>query len=309
MPKPTGNDPAASPAVAEIDLPFPRRSGKVREVFDLGGVLDEHLLIVASDRISAFDCILPTPVPGKGVLLTQMALFWFQHFLPRVGNHVVTATVEQYPEALAPYAEQLRGRSMLVRKLQIVPFECVARGYLAGSGWKDYQATGKVCGIDLPAGLRNGDKLPEPIFTPATKAESGHDENVSVDVMADAIGGELAAFLKEQTLDLYRRAADYARGRGIILADTKLEWGLNRAGNRLLADEIFTPDSSRFWPADDYEPGREQASFDKQYVRNYLSGLDWDKTPPAPPLPPEIIDAALARYREAFERLTDGDVA
>ena len=292
-------------AVAQTNLPFPKRSGKVRDVYDLADVLDGHLLIIASDRISAYDCIIPTPVPGKGRLLTQMALFWFHQFLPVVGNHLVTASVEQYPEPLQEFASQLDGRSMLVRKLTIVPFECVARGYLAGSGWKDYQATGRVCGIELPTGLKNGDALPEPIFTPATKAESGHDENVSFETMAAALGDELAGRLRDLTLDLYKRAADHAKARGIILADTKLEWGHDPAGNLLLADEIFTPDSSRFWPADDYEPGREQASFDKQYVRNYLSGLDWDKSPPAPPLPDDVVEGTLSRYREAFERLTE----
>ncbi|MEL7239304.1 MAG: phosphoribosylaminoimidazolesuccinocarboxamide synthase, partial [Planctomycetota bacterium] len=227
-------------AVPETNLPFPKRSGKVRDVYDLTAVLDGHLLIVATDRVSAYDVVMPTPIPGKGVILTQTALFWFQHFLPLVSNHLVTATVEQYPEPLQAYANELRGRSMLVRKLDIVPFECVARGYLAGSGWKDYQATGQVCGIDLPAGLQNGDRLPEPIFTPATKAEEGHDENVSFERMASELGSDLAMLLRDRTLELYGKARNYATERGILLADTKLEWGTTASGDVLLADEIFT---------------------------------------------------------------------
>ncbi len=291
-------------ALTTTDLPFPKTSGKVRDVYDISSVLKDHLLIVATDRVSAFDVVMPTPIPGKGVLLTQMAVFWFQQLLPLTHNHLVTAEVGQFPEALQEYAAVLEGRSMLVRRLEIVPFECVARGYLAGSGLKEYQATGRVCGIELPPGLRDGDKLPEPIFTPATKAATGHDENVSFEMMADALGAELTTQLRDLTLSLYRHAADYAAGRGILIADTKFEFGRDAFNHLVLADEALTPDSSRFWPADTWQPGGPQASFDKQFVRDHLAGLDWNQQPPGPALPQHVIDGTLARYREALTRLT-----
>ena len=293
-------------ALMTTDLPFPKVSGKVRDVYDLEAVRPGHLLIVATDRVSAFDVVMPNGIPGKGELLTQIALFWFEKYRAAFPNHVVTADpVRMEVPALEAAADVLRDRSMLVRKLGIVPFECVARGYLAGSGWKDYQATGSVCGIKLPPGLENGSKLPAPIFTPATKAATGHDENVSFDAMVNSLGVELATALREKTLRLYTMASDYAAGRGILLADTKFEWGIDPAsGDIVLADEILTPDSSRFWLADAWQPGREQASFDKQFVRNFLSTLDWDKTPPGPELPEDVIAGTLDRYRSAYKRLT-----
>lgn len=285
-------------------LPFPRRSGKVRDVYDLDDELPGHLLIVATDRISAYDVVMPTGIPGKGIILTQMALFWFGKYRAQLENHVVTGDVERYPAPLHAHADILRGRSMLVRKTQVVPFECVARGYLAGSGWREYVVTGKVCGIRLPEGLRNGDALPAPIFTPATKAEAGHDENVAYEVMAGQLGVGIADELREKTLRLYCLAAEYAKERGILLADTKFEFGRDTDGRLILIDEILTPDSSRFWPADQWKAGGEQASFDKQYVRNYLSGLDWDRTPPGPVLPEDVVCGTQKRYLEAYERLT-----
>lgn len=296
-------------ALMTTDLPFPRTSGKVRDVYDVDGVLPGHLLIVATDRVSAFDVVMPNGIPGKGILLTQIALFWFEKFARHFPNHLVTGDVAQMPAALQEHAPTLRGRSMLVRRVEIVPFECVARGYLAGSGWKDYATTGSVCGIALPAGLQNGDKLPAPIFTPATKAATGHDENVSFDTMAASLGAGLATELREKTLRLYAMANEYAAARGILLADTKFEWGLDPATRQVtLADEILTPDSSRFWPADEWKPGGEQASFDKQFVRNFLSGLAWDRTPPGPALPPEVVAGTLDRYRDAYRRLTGQDL-
>ncbi|MEM7807743.1 MAG: phosphoribosylaminoimidazolesuccinocarboxamide synthase [Planctomycetota bacterium] len=287
-------------AIFETDLPFPMTRGKVRDVYDLDAVLPGHVLLVATDRVSAFDVVMPTPIPGKGKLLTEIALFWFRHF-DDMRNHLSDQT---WPGELAAFSDVLDGRSMLVRRVDVVPFECVVRGYLAGSGWKDYQATGRIGGIELPTGLVDGDRLPEPIFTPATKATTGHDENVTFDQMADAIGGELASTLRERTLDLYRRASDHASERGIILADTKLEFGLDADGQIVLADEIFTPDSSRYWPADTWQPGGPQQSFDKQFVRDHLAGLDWDKTPPGPALPDDVVAGTVARYQHARDVLT-----
>ena len=272
--------------------------GKVRDVYDLG----ERLLIVATDRISAFDCVLPTPVPQKGVILTQMSLFWLSMMSDILPNHLITANVAEYPADLRKYGDQLEGRSMLVRKARRIDVECVVRGYLAGSGWKDYQKTGMVCGHALPPGLRECDQLPEPIFTPATKEESGHDVNVSREHLVTLIGSELASELERLSLAIYERGREYAEKRGIIIADTKFEFGWID-GRISLIDEIMSPDSSRFWPADTYQPGRAQDSFDKQYVRDYLETLDWDKTPPAPPLPADILAGTQAKYREAYERL------
>lgn len=273
--------------------------GKVRDIYEAG----EHLLFVATDRISAFDCILPNGIPDKGKVLTQTSLFWFDYLRGVIPNHVVTANVDEYPSELSAYREQLRGRSMLVRRAEMIQVECVARGYVAGSGWKDYQRTGAICGIPLPPGLRESDRLPAPIFTPATKAETGHDENIPFAVVEEIAGEELAGRLRALTLDIYARAATYAESRGIIIADTKFEFGL--IGDELiLADEVLTPDSSRFWPLKDYEPGRPQKSFDKQYVRDYLETTNWNKQPPAPPLTDEVIRGTAARYREAYEILT-----
>ena len=286
--------------VMSVDLPDIRkiRSGKVREVFDL----EESLLIVATDRISAFDCILPDPIPGKGVILTQLSAFWFQKFR-QVPNHFVTADFKKFPENLQPHAESLSGRSMLVRKSIPLPIECVVRGYLAGSGWKEYGESGTVCGIPLPPGLQQAARLPEPIFTPATKAESGHDENISWSRCCEILGPETAAILRDWSLSLYADGSSHAATRGIIIADTKFEFGFH--GNKiLLIDECLTPDSSRFWPADRHEVGTSPLSYDKQFVRDYLETLDWDKTPPAPHLPPAVIEKTAQKYREAFERLT-----
>ncbi|HJU56048.1 MAG TPA: phosphoribosylaminoimidazolesuccinocarboxamide synthase [Pyrinomonadaceae bacterium] len=281
------------------DLQLLRR-GKVRDVY---GVDDDHLLIVATDRISAFDCILPTPIARKGEVLTQLSRFWFERLNDIVPNHLVATAVEEMPEAVQRYADDLRGRSMLVRRTEVFPVECVVRGYITGSGWKDYKRTGEVCGHKLPEGLRESEQLPEPIFTPATKAEEGHDENISEVQMGEIVGLEATGKLRDISLRLYKEASDYARTRGIIIADTKFEFGTDRDGQIILIDEALTPDSSRFWPADEYEPGRSQPSFDKQFVRDYLETLDWDKQPPAPPLPPEIASATTERYLEAYRLL------
>jgi phosphoribosylaminoimidazole-succinocarboxamide synthase len=263
----------------------------------------DRLLIVATDRISAFDVVLPNAIPEKGRVLTALTLFWLDLIRDIVPNHLITAEVARYPEPLQRYAAELEGRSMLVRRAEVVPFECVARGYLAGSGWKEYQKTSAVCGIPLPAGLREAEKLPQPIFTPATKAETGHDINVSEAEMAKSVGAELTARLRQLTLAVYTRAADYAATRGIIIADTKFEFG--RAGGEvILVDEVLTPDSSRFWPASEYAPGMSPPSFDKQYVRDYLETLTWNKQPPAPPLPPEVVRRTTEKYLEAFRLLT-----
>ena len=293
----------AAPALLETHLPHPKRVGKVRDVYDIEALLPGHLLIVATDRISAFDVVMPNGIPGKGILLTQTALFWFEKYRRHVANHVISGDVDKYPAELRQYAEQLRSRSMLVRKASVVPFECVARGYLAGSGWREYATTGRVCGIRLPQGLQNGSRLPAPIFTPATKATSGHDENIPFEVLVRHVGLDLAEELREKTLRLYTMAADYAQSRGIIIADTKFEWGHDAAGQLMLVDEILTPDSSRFWPADAWRPGGEQPAFDKQFVRDYLSGLQWDRTPPAPALPEDVVRGTQKRYLEAYQRL------
>jgi phosphoribosylaminoimidazole-succinocarboxamide synthase len=276
------------------------RRGKVRDVY---AVDRDTLLIVATDRISAFDVVLPNAIPEKGRVLTALTLFWFDLIGDVIPNHLITADVTRYPAPLRKYAGDLQGRSMLVRRAEVIPFECVVRGYLAGSGWKEYQKTGAVCGIPLRPGLRESEKLPEPIFTPATKAETGHDQNVSESEMARAVGPALTATLKRLTLAVYSRAAEYAATRGILIADTKFEFG--RVGDELiLVDEVLTPDSSRFWPAAEYAPGMSPPSFDKQYVRDYLETLAWNKQPPAPPLPPDVVRKTTEKYLEAYRLLT-----
>jgi phosphoribosylaminoimidazole-succinocarboxamide synthase len=275
-------------------------SGKVRDVYRLG---QEHLLFVATDRISAFDCVLASGIPHKGRVLTQISLFWFEFLGGLVPNHLVTADVDRYPAAVRKYADQLQGRSMMVVRGDMVPVECVVRGYLSGSAWKEYKASGRVCGIELPAGLQESDPLPEPIFTPATKAVTGHDENISFEQMARLVGSELSRKLRDLSLQIYGKAAAYARQKGIIIADTKFEFGSTPAGITL-ADEVLTPDSSRFWPADKYQPGRAQDSFDKQYVRDYLEEIRWNKQPPAPALPPEVARKTSEKYVEAYRWLT-----
>ncbi|WP_153556060.1 phosphoribosylaminoimidazolesuccinocarboxamide synthase [Roseimaritima sediminicola] len=286
----------AAGALLSTDLPLPKRTGKVRDVYDLG----DELLVVSTDRISAFDWILPVGIAGKGELLTRLSRFWFT--LLDFPNHLVSVDLP-LGRLEGIDAEPLRGRSMVVRKAQVVPFECVVRGYLEGSGWQEYQQNGAVCGVSLPAGLRQCEALPEPIFTPATKAEHGHDENVSYEWMAQQIGEDLAGRLRTASLEIYRQAAEHARGRGLIIADTKFEFGLVD-GELILVDEVLTPDSSRFWAADEYEPGHAQRSFDKQFVREWLSRSDWDRNSPPPALPAEIIAKTQAKYREAYERLT-----
>lgn len=287
-------------AILTTDLPFPVfRRGKVRDVYEVGG---DRLLIVATDRISAFDCVMPEGIPGKGAILTQVANFWFGATGDLLPNHLVATRVEDYPAELAPFADQLRGRSVLVRKTEPLPVECVVRGYLAGSGWKEYQASGAVCGIPLPAGLTLADRLPEPIFTPATKAESGHDENISFERFAAILGGARAEELRRLALALYRRGSELAAARGILLADTKFEFGL-LDGRVILIDEALTPDSSRYWLADQWKPGANPPSLDKQFLRDHLESLkDWDKTPPAPHLPAEIIAGIRARYLDLAQR-------
>jgi len=278
----------------------PAARGKVRDIYDLG----DQLLIVASDRLSAFDVVLPTGIPDKGRVLTQLSLFWFDLLRDIVPNHVISGT--EIPSAFKPYREDLAGRSMVVRKTQPLPIECVVRGFVSGSGWKDYRASGKICGISLPAGLRESDRLPEPIFTPATKAVSGHDQNISFGQAAALVGDKIAERARQVSIEIYRRAAAYAEPRGILLADTKFEFGLlpGAADELIWIDEALTPDSSRFWPAIEYRPGRPQISFDKQFVRDYLERIRWSKTPPGPELPPEVVAATRAKYREAFHILT-----
>jgi len=275
-------------------------SGKVRDVYQVD---NESLLFVATDRISAFDYILATGIPHKGRVLTQISLFWFDFLSGVVANHVITADVDHYPHSARKYADQLRGRSMLVRRAEMFPVECVVRGYVSGSAWKEYKATGRVCGIELPAGLRESDALPEPIFTPATKAVTGHDENISFEQMCEIVGAEEARQLRDLSLKIYSKAAAFARARGIIIADTKFEFGRTAKGITL-ADEVLTPDSSRFWPAAKYEGGRPQESFDKQYVRDYLEQIRWNKQPPAPALPQEVARATSEKYTEAYFQLT-----
>ena len=292
---------SASPATRVIrETQFagltPAARGKVRDIYDLG----DKLLIVATDRLSAFDVILPTPIPDKGRVLTQLSLFWFNLLKDVVPNHVLSST--DFPAPFDKFKEDLAGRSMIVRKTQPLPIECVVRGYVSGSGWKDYRATGKICGIALPPGLRESDRLPEPIFTPASKAATGHDENIPFDQAASLIGKDLAEKVRTVSLEIHRRAADYAEPRGVILADTKFEFGL--LNNHLIwIDEALTPDSSRFWPAAQYNPGGPQPSFDKQFVRDYLERIQWPKTPPGPELPPEVVAATRAKYREAYRIL------
>jgi phosphoribosylaminoimidazole-succinocarboxamide synthase len=275
-----------------------RGRGKVRDIYEVG---DDRLLIVATDRLSAFDVVLPTPIPDKGRVLTQLSLFWFEKLADVVPHHVISA--DHFGGELAPYADLLEGRGMLVRRTEPAPIECVVRGYISGSGWKDYQKTGGICGIALPKGLRESDRLPEPIFTPSTKATTGHDENISFDETVSHIGLPLAEKLRDTSLTLYRRAVEHAAARGIIIADTKFEFGL--LGKELIwIDEALTPDSSRFWPADEYEPGKAQPSFDKQYVRDYLERIGWNKLPPGPELPADVVTGTTNKYRESYQRIT-----
>ena len=286
------------------DLQLIKR-GKVRDVY---AVDEEHLLLVATDRISAFDCVLPTPIERKGEVLMALSEFWFGRLGAVVPNHLVTTRIENMPEAVRRHSDKLGGRSMLVRRAEVFPVECVVRGYLAGSGWKDYQRTGEVCGHRLPEHLRESDELPAPIFTPATKAEEGHDENISEQRMREILGDEATSFLRDISLRLYNEARAYARTRGIIIADTKFEFGRDANGQVMLIDEALTPDSSRFWPLWDYEPGKSQPSFDKQFVRDYLETLDWNKQPPAPPIPAQVAEATTTRYLEAHKLLTGEDL-
>lgn len=282
----------------KIDLPLVRR-GKVRDIYDAG----DHLLFVATDRISAFDCILGSGIPCKGRVLTQISLFWFDYLRHLVPSHVVTGDVGQFPAPLRQFRDSLEGRALLVKKANMIEVECVARGYLSGSGWKEYQANGTICGIPLPAGLRESSRLPEPIFTPATKAHTGHDENVSFETVVAQVGEPLATRLRDLTLQIYKYAAAYALERGLILADTKFEFGFVQ-DKLILADEVLTPDSSRYWPADRYAPGGPQPSFDKQFVRDYLETLPWNKQPPAPVLPDEVVRKTSEKYLEAYRLLT-----
>jgi len=291
----------SSPVVLETNLPglTLARRGKVRDVYDLG----QHLLIVATDRISAFDHVLGSGIPDKGKVLTQLSAFWFDHLGDLVPHHVVAVDVDSFPAVTRPHRDVLKDRSMLVKKTAPLPIECVARGYLTGSGWKDYQKTGAVCGITLPAGLVDSSRLPQAIFTPATKAESGHDENISEAQAAEIVGADLLHRLKELTLKLYDRGVEHGATCGIIIADTKFEFGM--AGDKLLLiDEVLTPDSSRFWPRDEYQPGRSQPSFDKQFVRDHLEKIGWNKQPPVPSLPDDVISATRQKYLEAYKRIT-----
>jgi phosphoribosylaminoimidazole-succinocarboxamide synthase len=286
------------------NLPFPVRRGKVRDVYDLG----DRLLIVATDRISAYDVVMPNGIPDKGKILTALSLFWFEKFGRQFEHHLLAHRFKDFPRELQKFEDQLRGRAMLVKKADVVPVECVARGYLAGSGWKEYHRSHTVCGIPLPHGLRQSDKLPAPIFTPATKEQTGHDINISFEEMVNLVGVETATQLRDRTITLYTTAAIYAAQKGVIIADTKFEFGRLPDGKLILIDEILTPDSSRFWPADDYEPGHDQTSFDKQFVRNYLEAQPWDKKPPAPQLPPEVVMGTRERYLQAYRKLTGKDL-
>ena len=274
--------------------------GKVRDLYAVG---DDRLLMVASDRISAFDVVLPTPIPRKGEVLTKLSIFWFDFLKDVIGTHFITADVSEYPSELFDYRDQLEGRSMLVKRLEMFPIECVTRGYIVGSGWKDYQRTGSVCGITLPKGLQECAKLPDAIFTPATKAVEGHDENIGFDQAAELVGGEMAARLRDLTINIYERASQHGLGRGLILADTKLEFGM-LGGEIVLGDEVLTPDSSRYWPLDLYRPGRGQESFDKQYVRDYLEAVKFNKQPPGPDLPDDVVANTSLKYVEAYETIT-----
>jgi len=298
------------PAVTETSIPFwPKRSGKVRDVYDTG----EDLFIVATDRISAFDSILGTGIPAKGRLLTGLSLFWFDFLAGVMPNHLITADVAKADKrlaakglaakGLAAQAKTFAGRSMLVKKAKVIPIECVVRGYITGSGWKSYKSTGEVCGIRLPAGLRESDKLAQPLFTPSTKAESGHDENISFEETVRSVGRETATALRDKSIEIYVKAAEYALTKGVIIADTKFEFGVSD-GRIILVDEVLTPDSSRFWPADDYAPGRGQKSYDKQFVRDYLDASGWDHQPPAPGLPDDVVLKTLEKYVEAYERIS-----
>lgn len=283
-------------------LKFLKR-GKVRDIYDLG----DHLLIVATDRLSAFDVVMPQPIPFKGMVLTQLSNFWFKRMESTLPNHIVATRVEEFPKECAGYADELRGRSIVVKKTAPLAIECVARGYLAGSGWNEYRSTGAVCGVELPPGLRESSRLPEPIFTPATKAEEGHDENITYARAEEIVGGKVAGTVSRHTLAIYRGASEYALSRGIIIADTKMEFGM-RDGSLMLIDELITPDSSRFWPAAAYAPGRAQESFDKQFVRDYLISIQFNRRPPGPVLPEEVIQKTSALYREALKKLTGNDV-
>jgi len=283
--------------------------GKVRDIYDLG----DKLLIVATDRISAFDVVMANGIPYKGIILTQISLFWFDFFSGQVEHHLISDDVKSFPRPYCDYGEQLAGRSMLVKKVDVLPIECVVRGYLAGSGWKEYKVSQSVCGVKLPAGLKQCEKLPEPIFTPATKAERGtHDENISFEQSVDMVGREHAQYVRDKSIEIFKKAGDYAESKGLILADTKFEWGVTPAsafaescgGKIILIDEVLTPDSSRFWPADKYKPGRDQESFDKQFVRNYLESIDFDKSGPGVELPEDIVAKTSQKYIEAYERLT-----
>ncbi|MFT3744847.1 MAG: phosphoribosylaminoimidazolesuccinocarboxamide synthase [Pyrinomonadaceae bacterium] len=292
----------AATEVSRSDIPELKllHRGKVRDVYEVD---DKRLLLVATDRISAFDCVLPTLISRKGEVLTQISLFWFDHLKKITPNHIISANIEEMPGTIASH-EELRGRATLVKRTEVFPVECVVRGYLEGSGWKEYLATGEVCGHKLPAGMKQCDKLPEPLFTPATKAATGHDENIDFETFCSIVGEKTGKHLRDLSLQIYKEASTYAATRGIIIADTKFEFGTDTDGNILLIDEVLTPDSSRFWEADKYAPGKAQASFDKQFVREYLETLDWDKTPPAPPLPDQVSAATTARYIQAFELLT-----
>ena len=288
----------AEQALFQSDVPgYPRRQGKVRDVYDLG----DRLVIVASDRLSAFDWVMPTPIPDKGRILTQLSLFWFNYL--KVPNHILSTNLKDMGPAFVEKREQLEGRTMMVKKAKVVPIECVARGYLAGSGWKEYQKSQTVCGIPLPVGLQQASPLPHAIFTPATKAETGHDENISYDQMAQAVGEKLANTLMQSTLDIYSQAAAYSQTKGIILADTKFEFGTLPDGSIILIDEVLTPDSSRFWPKVSYSPGISPPSFDKQFVRDWLETTTWDKNSPPPMLPEEVVKRTREKYVEAFEEL------
>ena len=277
------------------------KKGKVRDVYDLG----DQLLIIATDRISCFDFILPTPIPDKGKILTQVSLFWFSFLKDTVENHLISTNSEDLPDSIGD-KDKLKGRFMIIKKCKVVPFECVVRGYLSGSGWKEYKIKQSICGIKLPDGLKESSKLAEPIFTPATKAETGHDENVSFDYMKNLIGEDLANKMRDASIAIYNKAAQYAKSKGVIIADTKFEFGIYN-GKLILVDEVLTPDSSRFWPEDDYEPGRPQASFDKQFVRDYLESSDWDKTSPVPILPDKVVSKTQEKYKQVLKMLTGAD--
>jgi phosphoribosylaminoimidazole-succinocarboxamide synthase len=286
--------------VTEVNLPLKEfKKGKVRDIYEV----DDHLLLIVTDRISAFDWVLPEAIPNKGICLTQISAFWFDYFKDIIPNHMISADITEFPSELQPYSEELYGRSMLVKKAKVIPIECIVRGYISGSAWKSYQKDNTVCGMTLPSGLKESEQFDEPLFTPSTKAESGHDENISYEEMEKIIGYDDAARLKELSLKIYKTAAEFARKKGIIIADTKFEFG--KIGDQIIiVDELLTPDSSRFWPADEYKPGKGQASFDKQYVRDYLNTTDWDKNSQPPHLPDEVIDGTENRYLEAYEKLT-----